>query len=234
MKPWIAFVLALQTPMFAQNWTPNKEQDFESNFDCHSDRCISYQLLNNRRPPTIKTANAFITAINYPFELQMCDWGADKLYNVWAIFPDGTSMPLAPHTKAPYPFLKIKVTVKPDLSNDGEDRSKKFDIYSVPRTNLQCQDLRGVDYDVFLVTDLNPHHQVKLAIKRKRKNKGNILKLSQSQQDLNANQKPVQPLTPLVRSPKKIKVHYTKKHEGNKGRDVILEYLEKNGGSYGL
>lgn len=171
------FAFARSTP---SAYGPTKEKDFESNLDCHSDRCISYQHLDNRNPPTIKTANAFITSVFFPIELSRCDWGADKVYAITAVFSDGNAQSLEPAIKAPFPFQKIKLTVKPDLlsaagsgsgpsGSEGEGSHKKgsgrLDLYNLPRTNLQCDDILGRSFDIMLVTNPYPHHQVRLDFK---------------------------------------------------------------------
>lgn len=236
MSPIYTVLLVLPGLALSQTFKPNKKDDFESNFDCHSERCISFQFLNNRKPPTIKTANSFITAITYPFELQLCDWGADNVYNVWAIFPDGSTQQLTPHKKAEYPFRKIKVTVKPDLSKPKSSKNKdevEVDLYNLPRTNLQCQDLSGIDFDIFLVTDVRPHNQVQLGIKNKYINKNNILKLSKALED---EKKEISPrvIDPMKQKKEpKDKVHYTKRHEGNLGKSIILKYHTKIEGHRG-
>lgn len=219
-------VLSLMTTatLYGQDFSPNKKQDFEDNYSCHSDRCISYQYLDNRNPPTVKTANAFITAVIYPVELMRCDWAADKVYAITAIFPDGSAQELEPKKKAKYPFKKIKITVKPDLSqkNSSSHDNKSINLYRIPRTNLQCDDVKAVIYDVMVVTNTRPHQQVTLAFKSKNKNKSNIIKMIDRRKSQNAVTSP----QGKKNVPKRVK--YKKRHKGNLSKDEMTDFIERH------
>ena len=227
MKAYLApFILALASTLYAQGYGPNKSQDFEKNYECHSDRCISYQYIDNRNPPTVKTANAFITSVIYPVELSRCDWGADKVYAITAVFPDGNAQELKPTKKANFPFSKIKITVKPDLSMNAKE-NEKINLYDLPRTNLQCDDIRGNTYDIMLVTNPYPHHQVKLDFESKRPNKTNILKLIERKKDKSADGGDmIKPKAQPQKSSEPIEVRYIKKHRSKLSKDEMVDFIE--------
>lgn len=216
--------MVLASSLYAQGYGPNKSQDFEENYECHSNRCISYQYIDNRNPPTVKTANAFITSVIYPVELSRCDWGADKVYAITAVFPDGNAQELKPTKKANFPFRKIKITVKPDLSKTSE--AGKVNLYDLPRTNLQCDDIRGNTYDIMLVTNAYPHHQVKLDFESKRPNKTNILRMVERKNKVPVSDPDI--LRPKVEPQKSesVEVRYIKKHRSKLSTDEMVDFIE--------
>ncbi len=229
MKAHIApFLLALASTLYAQGYGPNKSQDFEENYECHSNRCISYQYIDNRNPPTVKTANAFITSVLYPVELSRCDWGADKVYAITAVFPDGNAQELKPTKKANFPFNKIKITVKPDLSMNAKE-NKKINLYDLPRTNLQCDDIKGNTYDIMLVTNSYPHHQVKLDFESKRPNKSNILKLieSKNKKEVGNDRESINPKDKSKKITESIRVRYIKKHRLKLSKDEMIDFINE-------
>jgi hypothetical protein len=226
MKALIA-IFFLTSPFFiyAKDYGPNKSEDFEKNFDCHSDRCISYQFIDNRNPPTIKTANAFITSVIYPVELSRCDWGADKVYAITAVFQDGNAQELKPTKKANFPFSKIKITVKPDLDMAGD--TPGINLYDLPRTNLQCDDIEGKTYDIMLVTNPYPHHQVRLDFESKRPNKNNILKLFEDKKVDSSSDKKIISSNKLKESKSRAgSVSYIKKHGSNLSKDSFIDFIK--------
>jgi hypothetical protein len=228
MKALIA-ICFLSCPFFlySKDYGPSKSLDFEKNFDCHSDRCISYQFIDNRNPPTIKTANAFITSVIYPVELSRCDWGADKVYAITAVFQDGNAQELKPTKKASFPFAKIKITVKPDLGQMGD--GEKINLYELPRTNLQCDDIEGKTYDIMLVTNAYPHHQVRLDFESKRPDKSNILKFFDHRMN-KANRAVAKPKKIASGSQKRgdfTRVRYIKKHRSKLSHGEMIDFIEE-------
>lgn len=162
-------VLLGATSLFAQDKSniPNPSDDFESNTSCLSGRCLSFQYLDNRSLPRVKVAPSFQTKLEFPLYLRSCGTGADKVYRLVAILGDGREVPMGGEAVSE-PFKAIKILVKPDLG---------VGVFDAPPTNLQCLGQNGVTYDIYLVVDDFPHHQVRFGFKVPKGGSESVLRL---------------------------------------------------------
>src|SRR5690349_20755977 len=103
-------IMTAGTVAAQSRYDPSPRKDLEENQDCLQSKCMSFQYINNHKPPKIRVAPRYTTRVKFPRELKRCE--ADtKTLEISAVIEQGGEQELVDARKVTVPFTEARVRV---------------------------------------------------------------------------------------------------------------------------